>query len=53
MANVEQLIREMFMFDNYFIIFMLRKDNDVSLIYLIFNLEILNAKTIENNVVLF
>ena len=32
---------------------MLRKDNDLSLVYLVFNLEILNAKTIENDVALF
>jgi len=53
MANVEQLIREMFMLNNYFTIFMLRKGNGVSLVYLVFNFEILSAKTIENNVVLF
>jgi hypothetical protein len=53
MTNVEQLIREMFILNSYFIIFMLRKDNDVSLVYLVFNLEILNAKIIENNVALF
>ncbi len=53
MTNVEQLICEMFMFDNYFIIFILRKDNDVSLVYLVFDLEILNAKIVENNVALF
>ncbi len=53
MTNVEQLIREMFMLNNYFIIFMLRKDNNVSLVYLIFDFEILNAKTIENDVALF
>ncbi len=53
MTNVEQLIREMFMFNNYFIIFMLRKDNDVSLVYLVLNFEILNAKAIENDVALF
>jgi len=41
------------MFNNYFIIFMLRKGNDVSLVYLIFDFEILNAKTIENDVALF
>ncbi len=43
----------MFMFNNYFITFMLRKDNDVFLIYLIFDFEILNAKTIKNNIALF
>ena len=53
MANVEQLIREMFMFNNYFIIFMLRKGNDVFLVYLIFDFEISNAKAIENDVALF
>ncbi len=53
MTNVEQLICEIFILDSYFIIFMLRKDNDVSLIYLISSLEILSAKIIENDVVLF
>ena len=53
MTNVEQFIRKIFMFNNYFIIFMLCKDNDVFLVYLVFNFEILNAKTIENNIVLF
>jgi len=53
MTNVEQLIREIFMFNSYFIIFMLRKGNDVSLVCLIFDLEIINAKTIENDVALF
>ncbi len=41
------------MLNNYFIIFMLHKDNDVSFIYLVFNFEILNAKAIENDIVLF
>ena len=41
------------MLNNYFIIFMLRKDNDVFLVYLIFDFEILNAKTIKNDIVLF
>ncbi len=41
------------MLDNYFIIFMFRKDNDVSLAYLISSLEILNAKIVENDVALF
>ncbi len=41
------------MFNNYFIIFMLRKDNNVSFVYLIFDFEILNAKLIKNNVALF
>jgi len=53
MIDVEQLIRKMFMLNNYFIIFMLRKDNDVSLVYLIFDFEILNAKIVENDVALF
>ena len=53
MTNVEQFIRKIFMFNNYFIIFMLCKDNDVFLVYLVFNFEILNAKTIENDIVLF
>ncbi len=53
MIDVKQLIRKMFIFNNYFIIFMLRKDNDISLVYLISNFEILNAKIIENDVVLF
>ncbi len=53
MTNVEQLICEMFIFDNYFIIFMLRKSNDVFFAYLIFNFKILNAKIIENEIALF
>ena len=32
---------------------MLRKDNDVFLIYLVFSFEIFNAKIIENDVALF
>ncbi len=32
---------------------MLRKDNNVSLIYLIFDFEILSAKIIEDNITLF
>ena len=32
---------------------MLRKDNNISFVYLVFNLEILNAKIIENNIALF
>ncbi len=43
----------MFMFNNYFIIFMLRKGNNVSLVYLIFSFEISNAKIVENDVALF
>ncbi len=53
MIDVEQLICEMFMLNNYFIIFMLRKGNDVSFAYLVLNFEILNAKAIENDVALF
>ena len=53
MIDVEQLIRKMFILNSYFIIFMLRKDNDVSFVYLIFDLEILNAKIVENDVALF
>ncbi len=53
MTNVEQLIREIFMLNSYFIIFMLRKDNDVFLVYLVFDFEILNAKIIKNDVALF
>ena len=53
MIDVEQLIREMFMLNSYFIIFMLRKGNDISLVYLIFDLKILSAKAIKNNVALF
>ncbi len=53
MTNVEQLIRKMFMLNNYFIIFMLRKDNDIFLVYLVLNFKILNAKIIENDVALF
>ncbi len=41
------------MFNSYFIIFMLRKDNNISLVYLISNLEILSAKIVKNNIVLF
>ncbi len=43
----------MFMFNNYFIIIMFRKDNDISFIYLIFKKKILSAKIIEINVALF
>ncbi len=53
MTNVEQLIRKMFILNNYFIIFMLRKDNDVFFVYLVFSFEILSAKTIKNDVALF
>jgi hypothetical protein len=53
MTNVEQLICEMFIFDNYSIIFMHRKSNDVFFAYLIFNFKILNAKIIENEIALF
>ncbi len=41
------------MFNSYFIIFMLRKDNNISLVYLISNLEILSAKIVKNNIALF
>jgi len=41
------------MLNSYLIIFMLCKDNNVSIAYLISNLEILSAKTIENNIALF
>jgi len=41
------------MLNSYFIIFMLRKNNNVSFVYLVFNLKILNAKTIENEITLF
>ncbi len=41
------------MLNSYFIIFMFYKDNNVFLVYLISNLEILNAKIVENNIALF
>ncbi len=43
----------MFILNSYFIIFMLRKNNNVFFVYLIFNFKILSAKTIENNIALF
>ncbi len=53
MIDVEQLIREMFMLNSYFIIFILRKNNDVSLVCLILDFKISNAKTIKNEIALF
>ncbi len=41
------------MLNNYLVIFILRKDNNVSLVYLVFNFEISSAKIIENNIALF
>ena len=41
------------MLNSYFIIFILCKDNNISLAYLVFNLEILSAKAIKNNIALF
>ncbi len=41
------------MLNSYFIIFMLRKDNNVFFVYLVFDFETLNAKIIKNNIALF
>jgi len=41
------------MFNNYLIIFIFCKDNNVSIVYLIPSFEILSAKTIKNNIALF
>ncbi len=41
------------MLNSYFIIFMLRKSNNVFLVYLNFDFEISNAKIVENKIALF
>jgi len=41
------------MLNNYFVIFILRKNNNIFFVYLVSNFEILRAKIAKNNIALF